>query len=353
MSQQGTATYFDGQSNRKRKVQIHLGPALEIVEDGRPVASWPYGDVRRVDAAPGAFRLMCIGAPGLARLEIYDEATRQAVESRCAALTSGAAPQTLRIIAYSVAALASFLGLLFYGVPLLADRLAMVVPPGVEKRLGEAVDQRVRRLVGDKLCQETAGQVALARLVEQIQDAAGITVASDVQVLSTALPNAFALPGGRVYVSSGLLQKAANADEVAGVIAHELAHLQNRDGMRRLIRAGGTGFLVGILFGDVLGGGAVLFAANSLMTDSYSRDAERSADAFSIDAMRKLGRSPKAMGDLLLRVTGPQASRTVTILSSHPLTEERLAAMAQADQPVQGPELLTAAEWTALQGVCR
>ena len=130
MSQQGDAIYFDGQSNRKRKVQIHLGPALEIVEDERPVANWPYGDVRRVDAAPGSFRLMCIGAPGLARLEIYDEATRQAIESRCAALTSGAAPQTLRIIAYSVAALASFLGLLFYGVPLLADRLTMVVPPG-------------------------------------------------------------------------------------------------------------------------------------------------------------------------------------------------------------------------------
>ena len=129
--------------------------------------------------------------------------------------------------------------------------------------------------------------------------------------------------------------------------------MQNRDGLRRLIRAGGTGFLVGILFGDVFGGGAVLFAANSLMTDSYSRDAERSADAFAIDVMRKLGRSTKAMGDLLLRVTGPQASRTVTILSSHPLTEERLAAMAQADQPAQGRELLTAAEWKALQGVCR
>ena len=46
----------------------------------------------------------------------------------------------------------------------------------------------------------------------------GITAASDVQVLSTALPNAFALPGGRVYVSNGLLQKASNADELAGMI---------------------------------------------------------------------------------------------------------------------------------------
>ena len=54
MLEQGEAIYFDGQSNRKRKAVIRFGPALEIVADGVMAAAWPYGDVRRVDSAPGA-----------------------------------------------------------------------------------------------------------------------------------------------------------------------------------------------------------------------------------------------------------------------------------------------------------
>jgi Zn-dependent protease with chaperone function len=355
MSQQSQGVYFDGQSNRKQQVQIRLGTALEIVEDEKIAAIWPYGDMRRVDSLPGVFRLMCVSAPALARLQVHDDSIKQTIEAQCPALggVSGGSSQTLKIIVYSAAALASFAGLLIYGVPLLADRLALVVPAGVERRLGESVDKQVRYLLGGKICQGITGRAALAHLVDQLQRAAGIAAELDVQVLATPLPNAFALPGGKVYVTDGLLQKAGKADEVAGTIAHELGHLHHRDGLRKLIQTGGTAFLVGILFGDVLGGGAILFAARSLMTESYSRDSERSADAFAIDVMRKLGRSPKPMGDLLLRITGPRGNGALTILSSHPLTEERLAAMAQADQPVSGPELVSSAEWAALQGICR
>ena len=48
-------------------------------------------------------------------------------------------------------------------------------------------------------------------------------------VLATPVPNAFALPGGKVYLFSGLLAKAQNPDEIAGVLAHELGHLRHRD----------------------------------------------------------------------------------------------------------------------------
>jgi Zn-dependent protease with chaperone function len=280
---------------------------------------------------------------------------KQAVQSQCPVLNAGngGSSQTLRIVVYSAAALASFLAVLIYGVPLLADRLALVVPASVERRLGEGVDKQVRYVLGGKVCDRAAGRVVLDRLIDRLQGAAGLTIAVDVQVLATHLPNAFALPGGKVYVSDGLLQKAKNADEVAGVIAHELGHLHHRDGLRKVIQTGGTAFLVGILFGDVLGGGAILFATRSLMTESYSRDSERSADAFAIETMRKLGRSPKPMGELLLRITGPRANDSLTILSSHPLTEERLAAMALGDQPASGPDLMSAGEWRALQGICR
>jgi len=69
--------------------------------------------------------------------------------------------------------------------------------------------------------------------------------------------------------------------------------------------------------------------------------------------MHKLGRSPKPMGELLFRVTGAEATKSITILAGHPLTEDRLAAMKAQDRPNTGPELLTAREWRALKNICR
>ena len=93
-------------------------------------------------------------------------------------------------------------------------------------------------------------------------------------VLSSDVPNAFALPGGKVFVFDALLAKAKNPDEIAGVIAHELGHLKHRDNMKGLIYNGGTSFLIGLLFGDITGSSALIFASRTLITSSYSREAE-------------------------------------------------------------------------------
>ena len=174
----------------------------------------------------------------------------------------------------------------------------------------------------------------------------------EADVLATPIPNAFALPGGKVYLFDGLLAKAQNPDEIAGVIAHELGHLRHRDGTRNLIYNGGTSFLVGLLFGDVTGSSALIFASRSLVTASYSREAEQNADTFSIDLMHKLGRPTKPMGELLFRVTGKEGSNALSFLANHPLTEDRLKRMADEDRPPSGPPLLTAEEWTSLKSIC-
>ncbi|HMI14539.1 MAG TPA: metalloendopeptidase, partial [Bradyrhizobium sp.] len=70
------------------------------------------------------------------------------------------------------------------------------------------------------------------------------------------------------------------------------------------------------------------------------------------DAMHGLGRSPKPMGELMFRVTGKEGDKSLWILASHPLTEDRLARMSSEDQPPSGPPLLTAAEWASLKAIC-
>jgi predicted Zn-dependent protease len=123
--------------------------------------------------------------------------------------------------------------------------------------------------------------------------------------------------------------------------------------MRSLIYNGGTSFLIGLLFGDITGSGALIFASRSLVTASHSRETEQAADTVSIDVMHSLGRSPKPMGQLLFRVTGKEADKGLSILAGHPLTEDRLARMSREDRPPGGAPLLSPEEWASLKAICR
>jgi predicted Zn-dependent protease len=117
--------------------------------------------------------------------------------------------------------------------------------------------------------------------------------------------------------------------------------------MRGLIRDGSTSFLIGLLFGDITGSSALIFGSRTLVTSSHSREAETNADGFAIDVMHRLGRPAKPTGELLLRVTGKEG-KGLSIISSHPLSEDRLARMSREDRPASGPPLLTSEEWRAL-----
>lgn len=345
------AVFYDGNSNRKRRVALQFNTQLDIVEDGGAIATWPYADIRQVDSTR-AMRLSCVSAPALARLEIEDKATADRIAALCPSLDAAqSGKQTGRIVAWSLAAACSIILVTVFGIPLIADRMAPLVPFAIEKRMGEAVDRQARAILGGRDCTNPEGQAAFTKMVTKLKDASGFDTPLEAHVLSSSIPNAFALPGGKVYLLNGLLTKARNVDEVAGVLAHELGHAHNRDGLRKMIQTGGSSFLIGLLFGDVMGGGAVLFAARSIIDASYSRDAETRADDFAIHGMHALGRSPEPLGELLVRMTG--GSRVATIIDSHPVSAERLERMKKDKRPVTGEPILTDREWKALKDICK
>jgi predicted Zn-dependent protease len=224
------------------------------------------------------------------------------------------------------------------------------VPFALEKRIGEAVDRQARAIFGGQNCTRPEGQAAFDKMMAKIKDASGFDSPLEAQVLSSSVANAYALPGGKVYLLDGLLQRARNVDEIAGVMAHELGHAHHRDGLRKIIQTGGSSFLIGLLFGDVTGGSAVLFAARSIVDASYSREAESRADAFTVKAMTGLGRSPRPMGEFLVRITG--GGKVATVIDSHPLSADRLDRMKKEDLGVTGPPILTEQEWQALRQIC-
>ena len=349
------SVFYDGTSSRRRQVQLGLSDRLDIVESGTVITSWPFADIRRVDGVAGVLRLSCQSAPALARLEVRDTVLAEALMLRCPHLEDEAVGRrgVTAIIGWSIAATISIVAVIWFGLPLAADRLAPLVPPVLERRIGDAAERQISAIFGSKTCYGAAGSAAFNKLIKEISTAAGFTTPVRAAVLDTPVPNAFALPGGKVFLFNGLLARSDDPDEVAGVLAHELGHVMHRDNTRNMIYSGGTSFLIGLLFGDVTGSGALIFASRSLVTASYSREAEQNADDFSISVMHRLGRPTKPMGDLIFRVTGNQADKTLSILANHPLTEDRLKHLSEENRPASGPPLLNPAEWASMKAICK
>jgi len=351
--------FFDGLSSRRRVVRLSFADRLEIVgveaPDGAPLASWPYDAVRRVDGPANALRVSCTTAPPLARLELRDPSARADILRLCPALDGPGGVGRVSVWRIAVASLAAgvaIIAMAWFGMPLLANQLAEMMPYSWEKPLGEAVDGQVRTLFGGHACESPPGITALKKLVGQLQGVADLPIAPDPVVLQSGVPNAFALPGGRIYVLSKLLIVSQTPDELAGVLAHEFGHVAHRDGLRRVIRDGGTSFLIGLMFGDVTGAGAVLMAGRTVLSAEYSRADEERAHAFAVSVMHRLGRPAAPLGSLLHRIIGSAEDMVPSVLHDHPLTADRKARLEAEDIPPTGPALLDASEWQSLKHIC-
>ncbi len=157
-----------------------------------------------------------------------------------------------------------------------------------------------------------------------------------VHVVKDKSINAFALPGGHIVLNTGLLAAAETPEEIAGVIAHEAAHVTLQHGMRQLIGTVGIYTLVQTFFGDASGLMGVLVNNSAfLLTQAYSRDYEREADDRGWAYLEQAGISPYGMIDFFNKLLEHQKSgaygelfgdvqNALNFLSTHPTTEERI-----------------------------
>src|SRR5450432_2544096 len=195
----GPAIYFDGLSNRRQSVVVTFKAQLEIGAEGLSPVPWAYSDIRRVDGGPGVLRVACLSAPSLARLEIRDTALATELMSRCTRLgdTRVGGRGIAKIVGWSLAATISIVAVVLFAIPRAADRLAPLVPDGLERRLGDAADMQVKTVFGGRTCNDAAGQAAFSKLVDTLRKSADMNIEVESSVLSAPIPNAFALPGGK------------------------------------------------------------------------------------------------------------------------------------------------------------
>src|SRR4029077_14044988 len=191
MTTSGSGTFFDGATSARHAVAVELAPeGLRIRSaDGTLLGEWPYDDLESVPSPAGVLRLGRAGSPVLARLEIRDREFADAIDSRSIPVDrSGRSERRVRtrVIVWSLIATASLVGVAVWGVPLIATRLAPLIPYSLELRLGALIGAQGRARLDPRhagaafecgnTAKEKPGRAAFDKLMNQLETAAGLPI---------------------------------------------------------------------------------------------------------------------------------------------------------------------------------
>lgn len=311
------------------------GPDLVILGPAGVHARWPLARLRSGKQDPdGVISVWCKGETG--RLLAYHTEMPPGLVRRASLLGP------LAWLAVAVAVFAA--GAVVVRTPGLAAKL---VPRSVEEQLGavtEAVLVKPRRT-----CSGAQGQRALERLETRIAHSAGVDGPIHVVVLDDPMVNALALPGNRIVIMKGLIEQTDDSNQLAGVVAHETAHIAGHDPLNQLVRNLGIR-AIAAMFGVDLGLGNMSSLAGQLVSLSYSRDVERAADQNGVKYLAASGLRSDGLAAFFATLPEHQDDGGIPVfLSDHPLTSDR--GKLNAGSPL-GEDAMTDGDWRAVRAMC-
>lgn len=357
-------SYFDGRTTARHPVTIILAPSgfeLHIADGTR--AFWPYGDIMQTQGSyAGEPVRLERGRPLPEAVVVEDPAFLDALRHFArenAAQFEGprhrASLASLVLLA-GAASLVLIAGMILWGIPALADLVTPVIPTSWEVALGESVVPQLAP--SDRRCTDSRLQDSVDGIVARLAAARPDSpYRFHVTVVDGPVFNAFAAPGGQIVVFRKMLQAAEKPEDLAGVLAHEMQHISRRHAMKALVRDLSTAAIVGAVFGDITGIGALAVqAGRTLTTLHYSRETEAEADREGLSLLQAARVDPAGMirfFETLKKQTGDAG--LPAYLSTHPDTDERLAAMKAlaAAMPVNAEPLLEDAQWDEVKRLCR
>jgi predicted Zn-dependent protease len=220
---------------------------------------------------------------------------------------------------------------MFVAVLLAAGASAGSIGVEEEERLGDEYAAAIAQEI--PLIQDPGALAALNRFgAALVQHADSSAREYRFHLVDSPDVNAFAIPGGHVFVNRGLVEQADELAEFAGVLAHEIAHVTERHGLEQVEKRQRAGLLVRLVYLvldrepglaeqiAIQGGGAAVFAR-------YGRDAEREADQRAVGILRAAGYDPEGMATFFEDLLREQQRRPSTFeqwFSTHPTSEERV-----------------------------
>ena len=215
----------------------------------------------------------------------------------------------------------------YYGMRLAAYGLVAALPTSFDEQLGKTAFESMEHPgieVDDPVVAD-----AITAMVDRLKPhGASTDFEYTVRVMDYPIMNAYALPGGYIVVFTGLIEQSERPEQVAGVIAHEMAHVTKRHGLKRLAQSAGAAIAFSVLLGDVEGILAVAVGLFEFATiNAYSRDDETEADLEGVRMLYEAGIDPMGLAEFFAIMEKEDVGTTGAMpgwFSTHPEHQHRV-----------------------------
>lgn len=213
--------------------------------------------------------------------------------------------------------------------PRIAEAIVISLPPEIEEKTGASVMNQVTYLYTIDSTKSV--------LLQEFFDLLGYPSEYHVQMhyMNDRVTNAFALPGGQIVVFDGLVKTSDDWQELAAVLGHELAHVNQQHSFKQIARSTSSYMLISMISGDVAGVSAVLIEnASRLQNLANSRKYEKEADMYGVRYMTRAQVSPYRLIDFfesMEKETGDTTGHSAALefFSTHPLSDNRITYLQQ------------------------
>ncbi len=351
------ARYADGRAAVFTDVEVEFAAEKLIIRYAGRVIEWAYPDLARTDDNNGQVVIRRKKPDTGERLMFGDWQDDQLV---------AVAPHLTRPRAQGVEGLATVGGIIalawslaaafLVGIPYAADPLARAMPAKYRTQIADISWSQVDAFTVQCDDADDATQI-LNNLAYRIMEASNVPEREDIWITITGagFPNAFALPDNSIIVTDDLIQMADHPDELTGVLAHEIAHIEHNHIMKNVIRQIGAGIFFDVVFGGAGAGQAIAIASVNLAGLRFSRGDESDADTRGMDYLDAAGISTGGIARMFDRFQEYEeaagAGDIPSMLSSHPASRERAVAAQARARDGLAPSL-TDREWRIVQQAC-
>lgn len=218
----------------------------------------------------------------------------------------------------------------FYGLPIVAERVAARIPLETERAIGQ---QALAWLDNNKWVHPTILERENLKNIQAGFDGlvSGLPLKKyyNLKFRSSKFfgPNAFALPGGTIVITDDMVKAAKSPEEVLAVLAHEIGHVELRHTMRSLLQDSAVAVAAATITADAASLSAAVAGLPAMLAKTkYSREFERAADDYAFGLLKKHHYSPAAFADVMERLAKKnEGMETVfAYISTHPVTSERV-----------------------------
>lgn len=356
--------FHPGTKNSSRVSVRAFGSSLEVTGEGLTiridpskceltVAGWDRESIQIAWAGEGGTFALSAKDPQarseLARMPQFQAAFGAVSRAQARARRSGRLGLTLLAVLTLLPLLVLLVSFAFRDR--IIDAALNRIPVSVDREVGRMFEGQV---LGSKdAVPENEATRAIALIVDKLKAASpGRGLEFRISVQRNKDVNAFAAPGGLIVVYTGLINEAGSPEEVAGVLAHEMAHATRRHSMRQWLYKGGLLPLMGLLIGQP--NAAALFQNLGQLSElKFSRTQEEDADRMGFDTLVAARISTEGMArffDRLAKMEGAPPS----FLSTHPSSTGRAAAIRERTQALGSvPTARLPIDWDAVKGSVR